>query len=249
MPNCKGLVTKCGPLKEIVCLHGTPKSVVSNRDVKFMSFFWRSLWKKFGTHLKFGSTSHPQMDGQKDVTNCTLGNLLRCICGEQPKMWDLALSQSEFAYNNMQNRSTGKCPFKVVYSHPPRLTFDLTNLPSSIDSNLEADYMVVRIQKIHEVVKNLMAANARYKEKADNHRCQHTFYPNDLVMVYIKKSRLPIGRSSKLTNKKYGPFTVLEKFGENAFRINLPSSMNISNTFNVADIFPYYVPDEFQFSS
>jgi len=45
--------------KEIVCLHGITKSNTSYRDVKFISHFWRTLWKKMGTKLQFSSASQP----------------------------------------------------------------------------------------------------------------------------------------------------------------------------------------------
>ena len=50
--------------KEIDRLHGLPKTIVSDRDLKFMSYFWRTLWKKVNTQLKFSSSFHPQTDGQ-----------------------------------------------------------------------------------------------------------------------------------------------------------------------------------------
>ncbi|RVW69973.1 Transposon Ty3-I Gag-Pol polyprotein [Vitis vinifera] len=71
--------------KEVVRLHGLPQSIVSDRDVKFMSYFWKNL-----------------------VGQASLGNLLRCIVRDQLRKWDNVLPQAEFTFNSSTNRTTAK---------------------------------------------------------------------------------------------------------------------------------------------
>ena len=97
--------------KEVVRLHGLPRSIISDRDSKFLGHFWRTLWKRLGTNLNFSSAYHPQSDGQTEVTNRSLGNLLRCLSQQHGGSWDSILPQAEYAYNDSVNRSTGLTPF------------------------------------------------------------------------------------------------------------------------------------------
>jgi hypothetical protein len=93
--------------REVVRLHGLPKSIVSDRDTRFVGHFWRTLWNNLGTNLNFSSAYHPQIDGKTEVVNKILGNILRSFVNENPKQWDQMLAQDEFSYNDSPNRSMG----------------------------------------------------------------------------------------------------------------------------------------------
>jgi hypothetical protein len=178
------------------------------------------------------------------VVNRTLGNLIRCLSGTKPKQWDVALAQAEFAYNSMLNRSTRKTPFQIVYCCPPRHALDLVPLPKLPGLSIAAENMADRIKSIQEEVRqNLEASNAKYKTAADKKRRVQTFQEGDLVMVYLRKGRLPVGAYNKLKDKKYGPFQILQKINDNAYVVNLPADMAISPTFNIADLYEYHPPN------
>jgi hypothetical protein len=76
-----------------------PNTIVFDRDAKFLSHFWRTLWAKLGTKLLFSTACHPQTDGQTKVVNRTLSTMLRVVLKKNIKMWEDCLPHVEFAYN------------------------------------------------------------------------------------------------------------------------------------------------------
>ncbi|KAA0047635.1 hypothetical protein E5676_scaffold648G00750 [Cucumis melo var. makuwa] len=94
---------------------------------------------------------------------------------------------------------------------------------------MEAEAMADRISKLNQKVKNhLELANDSYKTAANSHKCLKEYQVGDLVMAYLHKSRFPAGHHSKMTNKRIGPFQILERPGPNAYRLDLPATMRIS---------------------
>uniref|UniRef100_A0A5B7BML6 RNA-directed DNA polymerase n=1 Tax=Davidia involucrata TaxID=16924 RepID=A0A5B7BML6_DAVIN len=226
--------------REIVRLHGLPTSIVSDRDVKFVSYFWKTLWKLFGTQLKFSSAFHPQTDGQTEVVNRSLGNLLRCLVGERQGNWDLLLPTAEFAYNNSVNRSTGKSPFECVHGFSPRQPIDLIPLPPESRPSASADSFAQHIHELHADIRRKIAlSNETYKLAANVHRRKLEFNEGDYVMVRVRPERYPRNSFKKLHARAIGPFRILRKLGPNAYLIDLPNDMNITRVFNVEDLFPY----------
>ena len=63
-------------IREIVQLHGVPVSIVSDRDLRFTTHFWKSFQKAIGTRLTMSTTFHPQTDGQSDRTIQVLEDML-----------------------------------------------------------------------------------------------------------------------------------------------------------------------------
>ena len=235
--------------KEVVRLHGIPRSMVSDRDTKFLSHFWLTLWRKFGTHLKFSTTCHPQTDGQTEVTNRTLGTLLRVLVKKSIKGWDELLPHAEFAFNRAPSKATSLSPFQVVYGCNPRTPLDLVPIPNPTKFSWEADKRAKEIQELHTKVRaRIEKSNEHAKQQANKHRKDAHFQPGDLVWIHLRKERFPSKRKSKLMPRSDGPFEVIEKIGPNAYKIDLPGDYGVSATFNVADLSPYYDEDD-QFPS
>jgi len=232
---------------EIVRLHGLPRSIISDRDVKFTGHFWRTLWKKLNTRLQFSSAYHPQTDGQTEVVNRSLGNLLRSLTGENSRTWDRVLAQAEFAYNDSPNRSTGLNPFQILYGMHPRGVHELRDLGKLEKRSVDGEDFAQAMRNLHEQVKQILQdSNQKYKQRADLKRREVQFNVGDDVLAYLRKERFPKREYSKLKFKKIGPCKILRRFSANAYEIQLPPEIGISPIFNVADLFPYVADAKIQ---
>ena len=81
-------------------MHGLPKAIVFDRDVKFTSNFWKWLFADLGTKLNFSVSYHPHTDGKIERVNQVLEYMLSMYVKEKPTKWKDYFHLVEFAYNN-----------------------------------------------------------------------------------------------------------------------------------------------------
>jgi translation initiation factor IF-1 len=175
---------------EVVRLHGVPNTIVSDRDAKFLSHFWRTLWPKLGTKLVFSTTCHPQTDGQMEVVNRTLSTILRAVLKDNLRLWEECLPHIEFAYNKSIHSTIKLSPFMVIYGFNPRAPINLLPLPPSKIMNLDVTQRSEFILKLHKTTKlQIEKMNERYRIAASKGRKEVKLEPGDLVQVHLRKDR------------------------------------------------------------
>jgi hypothetical protein len=228
----------------VVRLHGIPRVLVSDRDPRFTSRFWRALASILRTKLAMSTAYHPQSDGQTERTNRTLEQVLRAYVSHDQRDWDLLLSSAEFAYNNSTHASTKASPFYLNYGHHPTDSFS----PTDTD-NASAGSLVQRLKTAHKItVDNLSSAQAAQAAQANKHRREVTFSPGDLVLLSTAKfPQDPSRPTRKLSPKYIGPFPVQDVISPVAYRLELPSSLaKIHPVFHVSLLQAYNSnPSEF----
>jgi transposase InsO family protein len=114
-------------MARVVCLHGVPKKIISDRGSQFTSRLWKSFHENMDTKLKFSAAYHPQTDGQTKRTNQVLEDMLRACALQHGSSWDKSLPDAEFSYNSYQ-ASLKMSPFKTLYGRIAELLYFWTRL-------------------------------------------------------------------------------------------------------------------------
>ena len=102
-------------VNDIVRLHGVSLFIVSDRDPRFTSRFWKELQSALGTRLNFSTTFHPQTDEQSERLIQVLEDMLRGCVMEFTRSWDRYIPLMEFSYNNSYQSSIGMAPYEALY--------------------------------------------------------------------------------------------------------------------------------------
>ncbi|KAF5803619.1 putative nucleotidyltransferase, Ribonuclease H [Helianthus annuus] len=222
---------------EIIARHGVPISIVSDRDTRFTSKFWREFQEQMGTKLFLSTAYHPQTDGQSERTIQTLGDMLRACIIDFGGSWDVHLPLVEFAYNNSYHASIKMAPYELLYGRKCRTPVCWGEVgPRGL---APTDIIRATNAKIDIVRAHLKAAQDRQKAYADKRNRPIEFQVGDMVMLKVSpwKGIIRFRKRGKLSPRFIGPFRIIERVGKVAYRLELPEELSgIHNTFHVSHL-------------
>jgi hypothetical protein len=212
--------------------------IVSDRDPRFTSVFWREVTAALGMQRGFSTAFHPQTDGQTERMNRTMEEMLRHFITPMKGDWVTALPMLEFAYNNTYNITVQASPFKLNSGFNP--LHPASALPEREYHVPAALQFVVKMEtELKRAKQCMLDAQTRMKTQADKRRKDISFVIGDQVLLATKNLKLKADLPRKLWPRYIGPFTVVQCVGKVAYKIDLPETMKVHNVFHVSLLQPY----------
>lgn len=181
-------------LELVVKIHGVPRSLVSDRDLLFISKFWQELFRLSRTQLRMSSAYHPQSDSQIKVLNHVIEQYLRSFVHHRPSNWGKFLARAEYSHNTSWNSATGTTPYEVTFGRKP------FNFPAYIvgTSNHDVvDTMMTNRDEVFQLIrKKLLKAQASMKNQADTRRRDVNYHPGEWVLLKLRPHQQSTAKGS-----------------------------------------------------
>ncbi|GJR86614.1 putative reverse transcriptase domain-containing protein [Tanacetum coccineum] len=196
-----------------------------------------TIWNALGTNLDMSTAYHPQTDGQSERTIQTLEDMLRACAIDFGKGWVNHFPLVEFSYNNSYHASIKAAPFEALYGRKCHSPVCWTEVGEA--QILGPELIQETTEKIIQIKQRMQAAHDRQKSYADLKRKPMEFQVGDKVMLKVSpwKGVVHFGKRGKLNPRYVGPFKVLEKVGEVAYKLELPEELSrVHNTFHVSNL-------------
>jgi hypothetical protein len=221
-------------MDHVVKLHGLPASIISDRDTIFVGHFWRELFKLYKVNLQLGTAYHPQTDGQSERVNQCLEMYLRCAVQDSPKSWKSWLSLAELWYNSSLHSALGYSPFKALYGYEPNIGA-VPSIPPTTSASVAG---IIEHRELHlQSLKEHLAWSQNRMKLVANAKRKDQFSVGDKVLLKLQpytQSTVANIPYPKLTYKYFGPYTVLERLGSVAYRLQLPEGSMIHPVFHMS---------------
>jgi hypothetical protein len=227
-----------------VGLHGMTSIIISDRDPKFTSLFWSTLFERFGTRLAMSSAKHPQSDGQTQRMVRTLKEMLRSTISHKQSDWTEKLSALEFAYNNSVHPSTSLTPFEHDLGHHPKTPYSLV-----VDTENDVGAVENLIEKLEALRRQALEALQRTREQQTlavnkNRPRPQEYKVGHMVLIshsLLRTAASRVAGSKKLRGKYSGPFQIIKKVSPTTYQLGLPADVQIHPTVNIEYLKQYHI--------
>jgi hypothetical protein len=174
-------------MSRIMCLHGVPKKIMSDRGSQFTSKFWEKIHKSMDTKLNFSSAYHPQTDRKIERTNQILEDMLRACALKYEKSWDKSLPYAEFSYNNSYQASIEMASYEALYGRQCQTPLFWSQIGES--QVFRPEVLKDAEKQVQMVRKSLKVAQSRQKSYMDKRRRDLSFEIGDFVYLKVSPMR------------------------------------------------------------
>ena len=228
-------------LRNVWRLHGTPKTIVSDRGSIFISQITQQLSKRLGIRLQPSTAYHPRTDGQSEIANKAVEQFLRHFVTYHQDDWEALIPMAEFSYNNNNHTSIGMSPFRANYGFNPAIT----GTPSSEQCVPAVEQRMASFEKLQSEITASLAEAQESMKIQFNRKVNETPTWKVGDEVWLNSRNIATTRPSpKLDHRWLGPFTIIGKISESAYRLKLPESMRqVHPVFHVSQL-RKHTPDE-----
>jgi hypothetical protein len=214
---------------------GVPRAIVSDRGPQFVADFWEQVLNAYGARPNMSTAYHPQTDGLTERWNQEIKKYLQFYTKNETD-WAALLPFAMAAYNNRVNKSLGCSPFYALFGYHPNTEFRISNAMS----NQTVEQYLEHLAAVRDSARSsLEASQARQKQQIDPHRRPPPFKVGQSVLLSTKNLGLS-HTIRKFQRRWIGPFMILSKVNDNAYRLQLPTTWRHHNVVNVAHLRPFY---------
>jgi transposase InsO family protein len=233
IPNMRAETVAKFIYEDIVCRHGVPQEILSDRGTSFTSKVIEELCQNYQTKHQLTSAYRPQTNGMIERFNRTLGECIAKLVYDNNKEWDQFIDAVLLAYRTKRHKTTGKTPFYLIYGREATLPLDL-KIPHNI-KEIEDDPMMERLYQLiielednrQEVLQRVETEQQKQKQVYDQQGISAKLKIGDQVLV--ERTWLKTNFSAKLENKWIGPYYIHDVLKNNVYKLRTLEGKLVKN--------------------